>query len=115
MAMPPQLRAHPRRSARLLPLSGEEVELFHSLGLSDEFARDIDDLFFATSKRSMRTVLFLILRKMRRAGCRRLPPAMTARMASRNGPTSETAAHLDTVVEQTMAGATMPATRSQKR
>ena len=48
MAMPAQLRAHPRPSARLLPLSGEEVELFHRLGLSDEFAREIDDLFFAT-------------------------------------------------------------------
>jgi len=69
------------------------------------------------SKRSMRTVFLIVLRKLHRAGCHRLPPTMVARMASRNGPTWKAAVQLDAAVEQTMVGATTPAMdqKSDKR
>jgi hypothetical protein len=106
------LPAHPRRRTRgILPVSGEERELAHSLGLSDDFLRDVDDLVFASSKRAVRTVFFLMLRKMKRAGCRRLPPAMLARLsgpAAPNGPTPETVARLEATLDHVATGAVAP-------
>ena len=98
----------PKHTRNLLPLSGEERELCHSLGLSDEFVRDLDDLLFTTTHRPLRAVLFAVLRKMKRAGCTRRPPSASASSppatTSRNGPTSETVARFDQAVMHVAQG-----------
>jgi hypothetical protein len=98
MTAPVQQRTHPRRIAKLLPLSGEERDLFHSVGLSDEQAIDANGVPARAAGAPPRRVL---------------PPGVAARVAvaragAHNGPTPDAAARLEAALEQTMTGGTSP-------